>query len=158
MTNVVELSKGHNAKQKLSAISKVQMSGLELVRKRKARQRLATVRDIAKLDWEPWEKAETLGSSAKTMDYLGFYCRVSVAIMTRTKAELMKSHSEVEHKGIDKMMAGLMDTAEVFKSLASVAEAAYLRVLASASAHHLSGGKFKGVHDMRKKKRTLRQA
>jgi hypothetical protein len=74
--------------------------------------------------------------------------------MTQTKAELMEIHTKLEHEEIDKMVGGLMDTAEMLKGLASVAESAYLRTLASASARYLAGEKFKGVQD-RRTKRTL---
>lgn len=156
MTNVVKLAK--TRKTNNSAVSQIQMSGLKLIRERKMRGRKATMRDFAKLDWEPWEKTDRPGPGVETMNYLGFYCRVSAAIMTRTKVELSEIHTNLEHKEVDKLVAGLIDTAEMLKALASVAESAYLRVLASASSHHLSGGKFRGVHDMRKKKRTLLRA
>ena len=158
MNNIVRLSTSRKAKKEASAVSEVQMSGLKLVHKRKVRGRLATMRDIAKLDWTPWEKIDKLGPSAETMSYFGIYCRVSAAIMVRTKAELIETHTKLEHDAVDEMLAGMQDTAERLKALAFMVEAAYLRVLSSASAHYLSGGKFKGVHDMRMKKRVLRRA
>lgn len=151
-------SRARTGKRVRSAVTKVEKSGLDLVSSRKRRGKLATMRDIAKMNWEPWEKTERPGPSAETMDYLGFYSRVSAAIMTQTKAELMEVHAKLEHRAVDKMLAGIFDTAEKLKTLASMAEGAYARVLASASAHYLAGGKVKGVHDMRKKKRSLRLA
>lgn len=139
-----KLSSQRTAKQKRSAISKVEMSGLELVRKRKTRGRPPTIRQMAKLDWQPWEKAGKLVPTTDRMNYIGFYCRVSTAIMTRTKAELMQMHAGLEHKVVDEMVAGLTDTAETLKVLASVAESAYARVLVSASAHHVVGRKVQG--------------
>ena len=47
-----ELSKTHH-----SAVSSVQMTGLELVRKRKPRGKLATMRDYSKIDFKPWTRA-----------------------------------------------------------------------------------------------------
>src|SRR4051812_31203089 len=93
------------------AIDKVKMSGLDLVQARKARGPLASVRDIAKLDWEPWEHSPTPGPNADTMNYLGFYSRVASGIMARTKTQLVDSQDKLKEKGIDKLVAGLMDTA-----------------------------------------------
>jgi hypothetical protein len=157
MSNIEKLSTARRANKKSSAVSDVHMSGLELTLKRKRRGRMASLREMARMDWEPWEKTDKPGPSAETMNYLGFYCRVSAAIMTRTKVELIKMHSDLEHKVTDQMLAGILDTGETLKVLASMTEGAYARVLASASAHHVAGGKFKGVHDMRKRRRTLRQ-
>jgi hypothetical protein len=152
MSNILKRSRESKIKHEPSAVSKVQMSGLQLVRKRKSRGRRATMRDLAKLNWEPWERTDKPGPSAETMNYLGFYSRVSAVIMTQTKAELMEIHTKLEHEEIDKMVAGLIDTAEMLKGLASVAESAYLRTLASASAHYLTGEKFKGAQNRRTKR------
>ena len=111
---------------------------LSLSSERKARGRLATLRDYAKLDWEAWEETDKPGPGAETMNYLGFYSRLSAAIMTRTKAELVKIASEIEDEEMDKLLAGLMDTGEMLKALASVTESAYARSLAAISAHYLS--------------------
>lgn len=151
-------SKTRTSKRIRSAVAGVHKSGLDLVTNRKRQGKLATMRDIAKMDWKPLEKTERPGPGAETMDSLGFYSRLSAAIMTQTKAELMEIHAKLEHKEVDKMLAGILDAAEKLKTLASMAEGAYTRVLASASAHYMAGGKIKGVHDMRKKKRSLRVA
>lgn len=154
MTNVVKLSR---AKER-SAVSEVQMSGLDLVARRKPKGKSATLRDFAKIDWTPLERTETPGPSAECMSHLGFYSRAAGALMQMTKTDLIEMHTKLEHEAIDALMAGLLDTTERMKALAKIADCAYLRVLASAAAHNLAGGKFKGVHDMRRKKRTRRSA
>jgi len=119
-------------------IDKVQMSGLALAQKRKAHGRLASVRDFAKADWEPWEHDPTPGPSAEKMNSLGFYCRTAAAIMARTKTQLVESQDSMNVEETDKLAAGLMDTAETLKAMASVTETAYLRLMCATAAHHLT--------------------
>jgi hypothetical protein len=72
--------------------------------------------------------------------------------MLRTKRQLSSMHGEVEHEAVDKVMSSLFEAAEVFKEAAAIIDAAYLRVLSSASARVIAGGKFKGVDEPEKKK------
>lgn len=143
-----------------SAVKDSYSSGLELVPKRPTKGKVATMRDFAKIDFQAWtkEKGEELVPGADTMNTLGFWSRAAYAIMCRTKEQLVQSHSEMEHELVDNLMGGLADTGEKLKALAHMVETAYVRILASASAHSVAGGKFKGVHDMRKTKRTPRKA
>ncbi len=129
---------------KKSAVTKAYASGLELVAKReRPRAKRATLRDLAKIDWKPWPEDKKWLPSDETMKQLGLYCRIAGQIMTRTKADLIESHKKLDHNTMDKLMAGLLDTCEKLKALASLVDAAYLRLLASASAHFMAGGKFK---------------
>jgi hypothetical protein len=82
--------------------------------------------------------------SDETLTSLGVTCRIAYAIM-RSRDDLIASHGKLDHAVVDKMMVGLADAAERLKAIAHMAEAAYIRVLASAAAAHKQGVKFKGV-------------
>jgi hypothetical protein len=128
---------------KKSAVTKAYNSGLELVAKRRLRGRRATFRDFAKVDWKPWSQKKIPLPSDETVSRLGLYCRIASQIMTRSKAELIESHKKVDHESMDTLMGGLLDTCEKLKALARLVDAAYVRLLTSASAHFMAGGKFK---------------
>lgn len=132
-----------NPPAKKSAVTKAYDSGLELVEKRRPRGRGASFRDLAKVDWKPWPQDDTSLPSDDTINRLGLYSRIACQIMTRSKAELIESHKKVDHEAMDTLMGGLLDTCEKLKALARLVDAAYVRLLASASAHFMAGGKFK---------------
>jgi len=142
-----------------SAISRVPRSGLELVPKRKPRGKLATQHDYAKIDWKPWKRnGNELIPSNADFERCGVPARMAYAVMTTSRDELIAGHGNVDHKHFDAMMTNFVETSEWLKSVAAMIEHAYLRILASACAYNLKGGKFKGVHDMRRKRRTPRRA
>lgn len=137
---------------KKSAVSESYSSGLELVPKKPTRGKVASMRDYAKIKFEPWtkEEGEALVPGREVMDNLGFWSRAAYALMLRSKEQLVQSHGEMEHELIDSLMGGLADTVEKLKALAQMVEQAYIRVLVSASAFSVAGGKFK--HAKRPKK------
>jgi hypothetical protein len=137
------------AKERPSAIKSVKHSGLELVRRRKVKGKLATARDYAKAaHWKPWtrdpdmEPGELFPSQEITHD-LGIGARLAYAIMLKSPEELIEMHKSVEHETMDEMMAHLSQTEENLKSLASMVKSAYLRILATGCKHALARGKFK---------------
>ena len=141
----------------------VVQSGFELVPKRKARGKIATERDFAKADWEPWKRADGMGPTElipkdASLERCGVACRLAYAIMLMPRDELIAMHGKAEHKVINAMMGNLDETAEWLKGLVAMLDGAYARVLASACAYNVKGGKFPGVHDMRKTKRVPRRA
>jgi hypothetical protein len=124
-------------------------SGLELVPRKKRRGRLATARDVAKLDWKPWKRSSDMSPtelipSRKVMDALGLTARIAYSIMLRSRADLIEMHKTIEHEAVDELMGNLAEASEELKGLASMVETAYMRVLASAARHAVNGGKFAG--------------
>jgi hypothetical protein len=63
-------------------------------------------------------------------------------LLQRSKAELIEMHGRVEHKTVDQLMATLAQTAEHWKFLAGIAEAAYVRVAAAAAERQRRGKPF----------------
>jgi hypothetical protein len=78
--------------------------------------------------------------------------------MLMPRYELIAMHGNVDHGHVDKMMGAMIFAAESLKGTVAMLETAYLRVLASASAYNQAGGKFPGVHDMRRKDCKPRRA
>jgi hypothetical protein len=108
--------------------------------------------DYAKVDFKPWKrlpdmKEEELAPSNEFLISLGLPCRMAYAIMLLTREDLIASHGKLDHAVVDKMMAELLNAGERLKEIAHMAEAAYVRVLASAAAAYKQGVKFKGVDD-----------
>jgi hypothetical protein len=146
-----------------SAVSSVVSSGFELVPKRKSRGKLATERDFAKVDFKPWTRDKGMGPTElipkdQQLADCGVACRIAYAIMLMPRDELIATHGKADHKIVDKMMGSIKENAEWLKGVVRMLDLAYLRVLASASAYNQAGGKFPGVHDMRRKDRKPRRA
>jgi hypothetical protein len=139
-----------NRLPKKSAVESVEKIGYDLVKTRPAKGKLATVRDYAKVTWEPWTRekgmaaGELIPSNERLLEF-GVPCRMAYAVMLRTRAELIESHGKVDHSQVDEMVACFADTSEMLKGLVLMLDTAYLRVLASAAAFHAKGGKFPGV-------------
>ena len=94
-----------------SEISKVKMSGLELVKVGKGKTaNLATAPDFAKLDFKPWTRApgDELFPSDKLISAHGTVCRYAYAIMLRTREQLIAMHRWSTTSM--SMMANLLDT------------------------------------------------
>lgn len=148
--------------KKRSAVSRVKKSGFDLVptREAKGKGKLASERDLAKLKWEPWvaEEEGVLQPSDAAIAGLTVPLRFAYATMLKTKEELIAMHGKAEHDHVDKLMANWAETAEWLKSLVRMLDLAYLRTMAAAAAHNQAGGKFPGVHDMRRKDRKPRRA
>jgi hypothetical protein len=135
-----------------SAVSQIEKSGLELVPIRKNRGKLATMRDYAKIDFEPWTRRPGMkqGEMIPSHDVIsnhGVTCRIAYGLMLLTRDEMIDMHSNLEHDMVDETMARLMDTGEFLKATAQMVETAYVRVLASASAARVRRRPFKGVND-----------
>ena len=58
---------------------------------------------------------------------------------------MMGHHAKVDHDSIDEMMTGIAQASESLKWITHMVDTAYVRILASASAHLAAGGKVKGV-------------
>jgi hypothetical protein len=109
-----------------------------------------TLEDYAAIDWKPWTRDPSLGPTGlypprEATDRHGVNCRLAYALMLRSRDELIASHGELEHELVDKLMANLLETGEWLKAMAEMVESAYARLLASTSAAHLQGVKFKGT-------------
>lgn len=146
-----------------SAVAAVKQSGLELVPKSRSRGKRASLRDFAKFDFKPWTRDEGMGPTElipkdQQLADCGVACRMAYAIMLMPRDELIAMHGKADHNDVDKMMGGMMASAEWMKGVVRMLDLAYVRMLASASAHNVKGGKFPGVHDLRKTKRAARRA
>ena len=135
-------------KPKKSAVSLVEISGLDLVPTRKRRGKPATMRDYATIDFKPWPQAPGKGPtefipSEDAWKFHGITCRTAHAICLKTREDLIAMHGKAEHETVDAMMAGFLETGEALKELVQMCDAAYARVLASAAAAHKAGVKFK---------------
>jgi hypothetical protein len=140
-----------------SAVRSVQHCGLELVRRRKQRGKLATAHDYAKADWKSWEAPEPgklLPPSSETMNNLTVTARFAYGIMTKSRSQLVEMHRTIEHETIDLFMGNLAQGAEDLKVLAQMLESAYTRILAAGSRHALAGGKFKFRNGSSRKARS----
>ena len=129
-----------------SAVSRVQLSGLDLVRTRKSRGKSPTISVIAKMDFEPWKPRTGLEKfipSADAWSAAGFNCRLAHAICLKTRDDLIAMHGKTEHETIDAMMAEILATGEAMKEMAQMCSAAYARMLASAAAAYKRGVEFK---------------
>ena len=80
--------------------------------------------------------------SDETLTACAVPSRMAYAVMLQTKEELIKMHGTVDHEHVDQMMAQLTQSAETLKGITCMLETAYLRLLASASAHLVRKGKF----------------
>jgi hypothetical protein len=136
------------------------MSGFELVpagRGKLRRGKPATLRQFAKIDFKPWKREpgmrkEEFFPSSSMLDDHGVTCRMAYAIMLMSRDELIAMHSKIDHEHVDEMMGNLTETSEFLKEVAHMVEAAYVRVLASASAALVQNRPFKGVTDTRARK------
>jgi uncharacterized protein YunC (DUF1805 family) len=136
-------------KPKKSAVSKVKKSGFDLVPTRKSRSKPATLRDYAKIDFKPWTRGPGMRKgelipAPEVMANHGVTCRMAYAVMLMTRKDLIAMHGKLDHEKVDQMMGGFAETLEALKSIAHMVEAAYVRVVATASAAHLQNG-IKGV-------------
>jgi hypothetical protein len=134
---------------KISAVSRVQKSGFDLVPSRKRRGKSAKLRDFAKIDWKPWRRTPgmrptELMPSPKMTDHIGVGCRLAYGVMLMTRKRLIDMHGNVDHGHVDQMMTHLVETEEWLKATARMVEMAYPRVLASAAAAHTSGHQVQG--------------
>ena len=147
-------------KPKKSAVSLVEMSGLDLVPTRKSRGKPATMRDYAKIDFSPWTrepgmKKNELFPSDEKVNRLAVSCRIAYATMLKSREDLIAMHGKANHGLIDEFVANLVDTAERLKVLTEMVEGAFARVLASAAAAYTQGIKFKGVNDKPARRKSV---
>jgi hypothetical protein len=68
-----------------SAIESVVRSDWELVPRRKRKGKLASARDLAKLDWQPWEHHPKAPPSRETMERLGAMTRFAYLSMGKSR-------------------------------------------------------------------------
>ena len=126
----------------VSAISKVERIGYELVKTRKRAAKPATMRDYAKIDFEPWKDerrkpGEKFPPTPETLDNCGVSARLAYVTMLRTKDELIGMFDELPIEVIDEMMTGFQVTAEQLKAVVLTIDIAYARLLVAASAAEL---------------------
>lgn len=129
-----------SAASRRSDVSDIKLSGYELIRRRKPRGKLATIRDYAKIKWRPWKPDEMLFSDERMRD-LEVAARMAYGIMLMTREKTINMYKKLDHDLVDHMMADLTSAAEQLKGIAAMIEVAYLRVLAAGSAYALAGGK-----------------
>jgi hypothetical protein len=151
---------------KHSAVAAVKKSGFELVQTKesgKGKGKLATERDYAKIDWKPWKRVKGMKKTellpnAGSFERCYVPARFAYAAMLMERKDLIEMHGKVDHGYIDKLMANFMETSEWLKGVVRMIDIASLRTIASAAAFNQKGGKFPGVHEMRKTKRVPRRA
>ncbi|MGD9837700.1 MAG: hypothetical protein AB7U74_07665 [Afipia sp.] len=138
-----------------NALASVERTGLELVKKRKPRGRIATMRDYAKISFEPWTrgpemKPGELIPSNEALLNCAIPSRMAYAVMLRTKKQLVDMFDEIDLEHIDNMMASIADAAERLKSIVCMLEAADMRLLVAASANQIAKGKAQGLAKRRR--------
>jgi hypothetical protein len=122
----------------MSAVASVPKLGYELVRKRKSRGKPATMRDYAKLDFEPWSRPEpesagqTLPPTDEMMASIGFWVRVATLTNAKTKPELVDMLAVMNDELADETMAGFSDSIERLKAMVLTLDQAYLRTRCAA--------------------------
>jgi hypothetical protein len=99
-------------KPKLSAVSRIDKSGFDLVPTRKMTGKRATIKDCAKINFKPWRRTAEmqpteLMPSAEVVNANGVNCRLAYGVMLETRAQLLAMHGNLDHAHIDKLMAGL---------------------------------------------------
>jgi hypothetical protein len=133
----------------VSAISKIQRSGFELVKRRKTRGKLATMRDYAKADFKPLKpdkdmKPGELIPADKILLGCGVPARMAYAILLKTKDAVIAMYDRADIKIIDTLMVSMAEAAETLKVTVHVLDTAYLRVLAAAAAREVAKDKARG--------------
>jgi hypothetical protein len=114
-------------------------------------KRTAKLNEDVKVDWKPWPRnvTEPTFLSHETMHDITVNCRWAFSLMQRTKAELIKVHTEIiDPDGVDKLMANLLETKLWLIRTEHMVAAAHERLLASAEAADAKGLKYKGVVDL----------
>jgi hypothetical protein len=100
------------------------------------------VHDYATTDFEPLP-GPGVNDFVPPWDFFGLNCRIAYGMCLKTRGELMAMHGTTEHESIDAVLAGLLETGEDLKYLVQICEMAYARIVASATAAHKAGIKFK---------------
>lgn len=117
----------------------------------KPKRRTAKLNDDVKIDWKPWPRnvTEPTFLSHETMHDITVNCRWAFSLMQRTKAELIRVHTEIfDPDTVDGLMAHFRETQLWLIRTEHMVAAAHERLLASAQAAHAKGLKFKGVVDL----------
>jgi hypothetical protein len=140
------------SKPRLSAVSRVKLSGFDLVPTRKRPGKRATIRDLSKIDFKPWKRERGMGKTelfpaSGLVDKHAVTCRMAYALMLQSRSDLIAMHEKIAHEGIDELMGELAATEEFLKSAAHMVKSAYMRVLVSASVAVVQNRPFKGVND-----------
>jgi hypothetical protein len=138
-------------KPKLSAVSRIDKSGFDLVPTRKMTGKRATIKDCAKVNFKPWRRTADmqpteLMPSAEVVNANGVNCRARLrcdAEDARPADRYAWQPGPCAHRQVN---GRALETAEWLKATAYMVEMAYLRVLVSAAAAQEKGVKFKGVH------------
>jgi hypothetical protein len=103
----------------------------------KRRVRLATLRQWANLEWQPWtsnDPREPLFPLDESMCAAAEASRTAYSIMHLTKDQLIEIHRKEDFDGFEETLANLANTAEVLKALVQMIEGARGRMIASACA------------------------
>jgi hypothetical protein len=91
--------------------------------------------EAAKIDWKPWPRTDTPPTflSHETMHDITVNCRWAFSLMQRTKAELVRVHTEIfDPDTVDGLMAALLKTQLWLIRTEHMVAAAHERLLASA--------------------------
>jgi hypothetical protein len=114
-------------------------------------KRTAKLKEDVKIGWKPWPRdvTEPAFLSLETMHNITCNCRWAFSLMQRTKAELIRVHTEIlDPDAVDNLMRNLIETKLWLIRTEHMVEAAHERVLASAEAADAKGLKYKGVVDL----------
>ena len=109
-------------------------SGFRLVRKKRNKGgRLASVRELAKIAFEPWKRDEHLEKllHPKRFEEIGVWARAAYAMLLMSREELINAHENQQAHVMDEAFTGLSETAALLKSFAHMIETANNRQLAA---------------------------
>jgi hypothetical protein len=108
--------------------------------KRSPKDKLATAQDCARIDFEPWKRTPDMAKdelipSDNALARFGVPARLACAVVFRTRDELIDMYDKVDYEEVDKMMTSISEASEGLKQILTMLDAAYIRLLAAASAH-----------------------
>jgi hypothetical protein len=104
--------------------------------KKTARERLASLKEFAAVEFKPWapQPDGKMLPSTEVMNQIGISARLAYAIMLRTKEQLMDMRKEIGDKTLNKLMSGLQADQEIAKELLTLMRTAELRMLSAFAA------------------------
>jgi hypothetical protein len=103
---------------------------------RRGKNRVASDRDYAKLDWKPWERTadmqpDELRPSGKAMHALGVTARYAYAVMLRSADDLIEMHKNVPAEAVDYMLDAFSRDEKRLREIADMIRAANIRCFAA---------------------------
>ena len=119
----VSVGYGFSCSRRLSPLR----SGLKLVPSpKRPKRRLATEKQMAKMDFNPWNKDERGLSifGGESWHKHGINVRFAYSLMLMSKKEMIGLHRDVDQDHIDVLFANIFETAEFLNYVAGMMESA----------------------------------